>query len=337
MRNYWIFQFGGWGGMFLIEMLNYGLNVRWNYDWTFVAYFTAYPVFGILTSHLLKTLFIRYRVFHLPFKQVITIALSSLVLWTMCMAILVQTPELFFDLEAFYRNIHWLSFVVNVVNLFRYTIVWIAIYFFYKVFERLKEIEIEKMQLENIKKDNELSILKMQLNPHFLFNTLNSIKALVQIDPKLARSGIVKLSEILRFSLSISTRDTVSLQEEIEKVKEYLDIEKLRFGDRFYYQIQCEDSLNDKTIPIGVLLTLAENGIKHGASKVAADAQFLMHISSNQNGINIETKNTGKLNQSSNLGLGLQFIRKRMLTQWNKVDIRLFEESGSVIVSIQVV
>lgn len=243
MKKYWIFQIIGWVGMFLIEMVNYGLNVQWNYDWTFMAYFTAYPIYGFLTSHLLKVLLLKNNTFNLSVGKIIVIGFISLITWTITMAFLVQTPEFFIDRELFYQTNTLINFTVNVINLFRYTIVWITIYFFYKVLVKANNLEIEKSELQKDKTEAELNLLKAQLNPHFLFNALNSVKALVLIDPNVAREAIVKLSEILRFSLSISNRDSTSVKEELDMVIKYLSVEKLRFGDRFNYSIHCSDAL----------------------------------------------------------------------------------------------
>jgi hypothetical protein len=79
MKRYWIFQIIGWIGMFLVEMANYGLNVNWNYDWTFVGYFLAYPIYGILLSHLLKVILIKNNIFDLSFGKIVFIGIISLI------------------------------------------------------------------------------------------------------------------------------------------------------------------------------------------------------------------------------------------------------------------
>jgi two-component system LytT family sensor kinase len=335
MKKYWIFQLIGWVGMFLIEMVNYGLNVQWNYNWTFMAYFTAYPIYGFLTSHLLKTILLKNNTFNLSFAKIIIIGFVSLGAWTLLMAFLVQTPEFFFDRELFYKTNTLINFTVNVINLFRYTIVWITIYFFYKVLIKANNLEIEKTELQKDKTEAELNLLKSQLNPHFLFNALNSVKALVVLDPQVARDAIVKLSEILRFSLSISNRDSITIKEELEMVENYLIVEKLRFGNRFNYQIDCNTKIIEQKIPVGVLLTLAENSIKHGISQLAGETELNISIEQKNSELFMEIKNTGKIqNDKDKKGLGLQFVEKRIMKYFRAVEMHFFESNNFVYTQI---
>jgi len=335
MKKYWIFQLIGWVGMFLIEMVNYGLNVQWNYNWTFMAYFTAYPIYGFLTSHLLKTILLKNNTFNLSFAKIIIIGFVSLGAWTLLMAFLVQTPDFFFDRELFYKTNTLINFTVNVINLFRYTIVWITIYFFYKVLIKANNLEIEKTELQKDKTEAELNLLKSQLNPHFLFNALNSVKALVVLDPKVARDAIVKLSEILRFSLSISNRDSITIKEELEMVENYLIVEKLRFGNRFNYQIDCNTEIIEQKIPVGVLLTLAENSIKHGISQLAGETELNISIEQKNSELFMEIKNTGKIqNDKDKKGLGLQFVEKRIRKYFRAVEMHFFESNNFVYTQI---
>lgn len=335
MKKYWIFQLIGWVGMFLIEMINYGLNVQWNYNWTFMAYFTAYPIYGFLTSHLLKTILLKNNTFNLSFARIIIIGFISLGAWTFLMAFLVQTPEFVFDRELFYKTNTLINFTVNVINLFRYTIVWITIYFFYKVLIKANNLEIEKTELQKDKTEAELNLLKSQLNPHFLFNALNSVKALVVIDPNVAREAIVKLSEILRFSLSISNRDSITIKEELEMVENYLCVEKLRFGNRFNYQIDCNTEIIEQKIPVGVLLTLVENSIKHGISQLAGETELNIYIEQKDTSLLMEIKNTGKIqNDKDKKGLGLQFVEKRIRKYFRAVEMHFFESNNFVYTQI---
>jgi sensor histidine kinase YesM len=335
MKKYWIFQITGWTLMFSVEMVNYGIRVNWNYDLTTVAYCSAYPIYGILLSHILKVVLNKNNIFDLSLGKIIFIGVVSLISWTIAMAFLVQTPEFIFDRELFYKLNTPVKFTVNVINLFRYTIVWIAIYFLYKVLIKKNHLEIEKSELHKQKTEAELSLLKSQLNPHFLFNALNSVKALVLIDPNVAREAIVKLSEILRFSLSISSRDSITIKEELEMVDNYLSVEKLRFGNRFNYHIALNEEISAKTIPMGVLLTLAENSIKHGVSQLAGNSELNISIEKINTEIFMEVKNSGiiKIDRSKK-GLGLEFVEKRLSKYFKAVEMKFFESNNNVYTQI---
>ncbi len=335
MSRYWIFQIIGWVGLLLVEMFNYGVNVRWNYDWKFVGYFLAYPFFGLLSSHALRLILKRNNVFLNTQSKIVVIGVLSFLAWTLAMAVLVQLPEFFLDREVFYKTNTPLNFALNVVNLSRYTIVWVTIYFFYQLLARASKLEIEKVELDNDKKDTELKLLRTQLNPHFLFNALNSIKALVLVDPRAAREGIVKLSEILRFSLSSSSRDAVSIAEEIEMVQQYLQVEKLRFGSRLSYYISKEAESDDVKIPVGIILTLVENGIKHGVSKRNGDSEIHLIVKCTKSLLVVEVKNSGAIQRDeSGLGIGLQFVKKRLKAFYNQVEIDLKEVGEMVTVNV---
>jgi LytS/YehU family sensor histidine kinase len=253
----------------------------------------------------------------------------------MLMAILVQVPEFIFNKEVFLKTNTLLDFVVNVINLSRYTIVWVTIYFFYKVLVFANELKVEKSELQKDKTEAELNLLKSQLNPHFLFNALNSVKALVVLDPQVARDAIVKLSEILRFSLSISNRDSITIKEELEMVENYLSVEKLRFGNRFNYQIDCNTEIIQQKIPVGVLLTLAENSIKHGISQLAGETELSISIEQKNTELFMEVKNTGKIqNDKDKKGLGLQFVEKRIRKHFKAVEMHFFESNNFVYAQI---
>lgn len=331
MSRYWFFQLLGWGGLFLVEMFNYGVRVMWNYDWKFVGYFCAYPVFGLLSSHLLRLVLKRYNVFNYSQGRIVLFGILSFLLWTLVLAVLVQVPEFFLDRKVFLETNTPLNFSLNVVNLSRYTIVWVTVYFFYQLLAKSSKLEIEKIELDNDKKDTELKLLRTQLNPHFLFNALNSIKALVLVNPRAAREGIVKLSEILRFSLSSSNRDSVTVSEEIEMVKQYLQVEKLRFGNRLSYFIAKETEQDEIKIPVGVLLTLVENGIKHGVSKRDGDSEIHLIVVCTKRYLSVEVKNSGTLDTNEKgLGIGLQFVKKRLKAFYDKVEIE-FKEVGDIV------
>lgn len=321
--------------MFGVELFNYVMIVSWNVDWLFVIFLTAYPVFGILTSHWMRSIFKRYRVFEKSNTAILIWALCSSFVWTVLLASLVHLPDLVFDYDRFMRFLNVFNFTLNVVNVMRYTLVWIFVYFFYQLTYRKRQLELDNLEIDNQKKETELKLLRTQLNPHFLFNALNSMKALVIIDPQRARDGIVKLSEILRFSLATSEVGTVPVKAELAMVEQYLEVEKMRFGDRLRYQIQCAESASELNIPMGILLTLAENAVKHGVSKWNGDSSVVMKVHVENRIFSIEVCNTGKFTSTeSSGGLGLRFVKLRMNSSYENVSLELRQEGDMVIVSV---
>src|SRR4030095_3935878 len=127
-----------------------------------------------------------------------------------------------------------------------------------------REGELRASQLEARLADAPLQLLKMQLHPHFLFNTLNTISELVHEDPLTADRMIASLSELLRQSLDAGAGDQVTLAKELELLDRYIDIQRARFGDRLDVRVDVEDEARDALVPILILQPIVENSIRHG-------------------------------------------------------------------------
>ncbi|HLN56440.1 MAG TPA: histidine kinase, partial [Bacteroidales bacterium] len=128
----------------------------------------------------------------------------------------------------------------------------------------LSEKNAREARLESVVKETELKMLRSQINPHFLFNSLNSISYLTLTDPEKARDMVVKLSEFMRYSLSRKDEQPVTLRSELENLRLYLDIEKIRFGDKLSIEEVIQDECLDFRIPVMLLQPLYENAVKHG-------------------------------------------------------------------------
>jgi LytS/YehU family sensor histidine kinase len=145
--------------------------------------------------------------------------------------------------------------------------IWLLAYHLYQYEQREIRITKENARLAIITREAQLNNLSAQLNPHFLFNSLNNIKALVIENPESARRGIDLLSDILRTSLYSGDMMLTSINNEIELVKDYLELEKLRFEERLQFAIKVDDELLKIAILRLSVQTLVENAIKHGISK----------------------------------------------------------------------
>ena len=140
----------------------------------------------------------------------------------------------------------------------------------YDGFRRLKEKEITSSRLEADLTRAQLQVLKTQLEPHFLFNTLNAISALVHGNPDTAEKMVVRLSELLRLSLAAGDREEVALDEDLRFLGIYLDIQRIRFGERLRVDLDVEDAARSASVPNLLLQPLVENAIRHGLEKRAA-------------------------------------------------------------------
>ncbi len=137
-------------------------------------------------------------------------------------------------------------------------------YFLFISLSNLSEKNAKEARLESLVKETELKMLRSQINPHFLFNSLNSISSLTITDPEKARDMVIKLSDFMRYALSRKDEQPVSLQSELENLRLYLDIEKVRFGDKLTTEENIDHDCLDFKIPVMLLQPLYENAVKHG-------------------------------------------------------------------------
>jgi two-component sensor histidine kinase len=136
----------------------------------------------------------------------------------------------------------------------------------YQYQSELRKRELHASQMQRQMAEYELQILKLQLHPHFLFNTLNGISTLMTRDVRTARQMLLRLSELLRIALSHTSEKTISLREELEFVEAYLEIEQMRFGDRLKVEMDVSASTLDDPVPNMILQPLVENAIRHGVA-----------------------------------------------------------------------
>jgi two-component system LytT family sensor kinase len=150
-------------------------------------------------------------------------------------------------------------------------------YFLFVSLSNLSEKNAKEARLESLVKETELKMLRSQINPHFLFNSLNSISSLTVTDPEKARDMVVKLSEFMRYALSRKDEQPVSLQNELENLKLYLDIEQVRFGDKLITEETIDPACLDFKIPVMLLQPLYENAVKHGVYESTETVRIITH------------------------------------------------------------
>ena len=162
------------------------------------------------------------------------------------------------------KGFPWLQYVGYAANTFFVLWLWSAAYFSLHYFDSLRQAEIEKWKLAAAVRDAEMRTLKAQINPHFLFNGLNNIRALVLENPTRAREMMTHLSDLLRYSLQLNTREQVPLARELEIVAHYLTLESLQLEERLHYTLDVAPAALEVLLPPMTLQLLVENAIKHG-------------------------------------------------------------------------
>jgi len=191
-------------------------------------------------------------------------------------------------------------------------LVWMSVYVLWHYIEFTNSEEIKKVKLETMIKDLELKTIKSQINPHFIFNALNSIRALVDENPERARQAITELSNILRSSIQVDKVEVTSLEKELDIVKDYLALEYIRFADRLKVVYEVDQKTLSNQIPPMMLQTLVENAIKHGLGKQPGDCTIKIISKLEQDKLVLMVQNTGLLQQKEKDGFGLQSTRERL-------------------------
>jgi LytS/YehU family sensor histidine kinase len=194
-------------------------------------------------------------------------------------------------------------------------------------------------QLFTEKLEAELKMLKSQIHPHFLFNTLNNIYALAMKKSDEAPDMIVKLSEILDFLLYESQAEIVGVEREIEMLNNYIDLEKIRYGERLSIDFKIEGDYQNRVIAPMLLLPFVENSFKHGASGLRDKAWIKIHLVLDSENLKFSVDNNIAENKDKNStgGIGLENVRKRLdLTYPGQYTLNIDESAGTYSVGLSI-
>jgi len=179
-------------------------------------------------------------------------------------------------------------------------------------------------------REAELFYLRQQVQPHFLFNTLNSINALIGTQPEKARDMTVQLSEFLRKTIRTDHKQWIPLSEEIEHIRQYLDIEVIRFGDRLQVQYEISEEVLHFSIPQLMLQPLLENAIKHGLYGTVAEVPIIIKAFSKAQMLHIQVRNPydRDYRSPSGTGFGLEGTRRRLQLLFGRNDLLKIEAAS---------
>ena len=335
---YWISQITGWS--FFVAVNLFIIASIEELPWQRILVWIFLGVLGILFTHLLRSIIRKNNWLNLPLKNTIPrILLASIITGMIIYAFVFAAGYIAGTIRDEEFNIA--RPIAGVVNLGGITLLWSLIYFVVHYMENYKKKEIESLIWEAAVKDYELRTLKSQLNPHFMFNAMNSIRALIEEDPESAKVAITKLSNILRYSLQMERMERVPLEDEIETVKNYLDLERIRFEDRLKYKLDIDRSSAKIEIPPMMIQTLVENGIKHGVSKITkgGEIQLKSKVYSTTNGsrLKIEIRNSGHFSEEqlkNSSGFGVSNTKHRLnLLFGDDAYFTIKNESGDTVLA----
>ncbi|MBN2278964.1 MAG: histidine kinase [Candidatus Marinimicrobia bacterium] len=222
----------------------------------------------------------------------------------------------------------------------------LTVIFITSVIYFVKQRKLEELEIKELKTKSELLALQYKINPHFLFNSLNSISQLIVMKSGHAEDMVQNLSDLLRYTLTFANKDLVPLEEELEAVRQYLDMEKIRFQDRLDYNIESHLDKMHYQIPPMVILPLVENSIKHGISKLIKNGKINIELTKNNNYLIILVRDNGPasdnhdpVEMSKNTGFGHQSIIDRLKITYSgdyKFDIFSCNKEYCVKISIPI-
>lgn len=190
---------------------------------------------------------------------------------------------------------------------------WMLLYFGIHYFRNYQQSALQNVQLQAAKREAELSLLKAQLNPHFLFNALNSIRALTVENPVKAQDAITHLANMLRYALQSQNDRPVTFAEELQTARDYLALESLRFEERLRVEWAIDPKSESLKMPSMLLQPLIENAIKHGVGRDPQGGTIRIESSADHHVLIVRVTNSGRINGESNsTKIGVDNIRGRL-------------------------
>jgi two-component system, LytTR family, sensor kinase len=248
--------------------------------------------------------------FSLLFNQ-FTYLVLLLVFWTGASW---ASLNLLFNKDSIYMNFLVLSIPYHfVAGVFIYAFTGLA-YYLIIIYRDLQEKAKAETRLNELLKESELNMLKSQINPHFLFNSLNSISSLTITDPGKAQEMVVKLSEFLRYSVSSNINTFTTLAKEIQNIQRYLEIEKVRFGEKLVFEFLLDGDCSIRNIPVMILQPLYENAVKHGVYESTEPVKVITRCNTFPDYFEITINNDfdPEAPARKGSGIGLRNIKERL-------------------------
>jgi two-component system, LytTR family, sensor kinase len=334
LSAYWLCQLGGWSTYILVYTFFY-FTIRTKPSPDFFETLFIDAGGGVCITHLMR-IFIRKNNF-LNYdlrRQIILMALTTLVFSFIYATLIVKIDELLkFESDMWKQYTFWNKVMRASISYFLILSIWNLIYFTYHYVIKSRTDKLDKIRLESLVKELELKTIKSHINPHFIFNALNSIRALVDENPERARTAITELSNILRSSMQAEKLETATLERELSLVKDYLELEHIRFEDRLNVEYDIDEDTLDQQVPPMMLQTLVENAIKHGISKQISGGKIKIISDFRGDHHELIVQNTGILLTDKNPeGFGIISTQNRLkLLYGGKADFALKNVNGNMV------
>ncbi|MEQ6168083.1 MULTISPECIES: histidine kinase [unclassified Ekhidna] len=306
-KIYWLCQLLGWGIYGFIQVFLY--TVAQGFDTNQALGVLYQVVYFIATTHFLRGLIIKREWLNLRLSYLIPrLLIATFLLSGLNYGYLLVIEFLTSTISR--QDLMFLTVLINTLGYWVIYFIWAIFYFTFHYVERYNK----SLKAETAAREVELKNLKEQLNPHFIFNALNSIRALVDENPRKSKESITQLSHILRNSLMSDRKKLIPFMDELKTVMDYLALESIRYEERLVTKFDIDRNSGKFMIPPLMLQTLVENGIKHGISNLKEGGEIKISTTVKRKQLHLQIRNTGQLSKEmhAHKGFGLANTRKRL-------------------------
>lgn len=334
--GFWHYQLLGFG-LFIINDLTRGASFFFSSPGTVVYMIYSYlTIFGLtlLLRYIYRPLYKQKKsqIYYFFILSVVSFLFSALCVE---LRLVLRYPLVGTDGNWFHfkRDYAYLSMILTTSWIF---FVWSILYFSIKYWQDLNR-EYERSKASQLLASRaQLQMLRYQINPHFLFNTLTSIKALTYENPEQAGTMLTELSEFLRATLNYNEKVFVTVKEEMEIIEKYLSIEKVRFEERLNYKVHASEDILGCEIVCFITQPLVENAIKHGLNNNPRGITLTVNVYGIGDLLKIDIINSGTLwNRGDTNGTGIRNVRERLENAYNgRYKFNIEETGGNVVVSL---
>ncbi|MBR9831733.1 histidine kinase [bacterium] len=315
---YWISQVYGWliyvVLMGLLNQLN-GAELNRQLIFNLLVTFSL----GVLISHIYRELILKLNwLKYQLYKLIPRILVACLVFGTLFFTVHTIISDVLIAGERYIFE--WIDVIRNVINQTVIFLLWSSLYFLFHFVQNYRKEEIKNLKWQAARNEIELNKIKSQLNPHFIFNSMNSIRALVGEDPEKAKDSITRLSNILRSSFMLGKQEVIGFKDEMQLVQDYLILEKTRFEERLAVEYSIDENTYDWPVPPLMVQTLVENGIKHGISKLRDGGSISISSKIENDLLKIRILNSGLYDEQliSETAFGLENTKQRLYLLFGK-------------------
>ena len=341
-KLFWIFNISGWLLFFSLEIF---LNLKYYSVLAHFIEFFSVVFFAFILSCIMRKIYQQIMLKNIKiFKIILLILFVTLIASYIRMFVNLFIESYFCTTNPDFQtnlqhNFKFLStdfrFIKRPFGLAYPLMIWSLLYFALKIWFELTEEREKREKALLLAQQSQLQMLRYQLNPHFLFNSLSSIQALMYENRNMADKMITELSEFLRYTLSHVNKTYVPFKEELEAIKKYFSIEKIRFEEKIEYDIKCTPEAENYKVLSFLIQPLIENAIKHGIKTSSIPINILIEAKVVNSKLCIEISNSGKWIDNTD-GTGISNMKDRLDNAYNnRFSFEIIKELDKVTIKLE--